>query len=78
MLEIRFVFGVLKGLWKAATTDVDVFLLLLSGLLLGRRGLGKVLLAYVIARRADQYAGLFASKLDDIVLVMAKENRFNE
>jgi len=78
MLEIRFVFGVLKGLWKAATTDVDVFLLLLSGLLLGRRGLGKVLLAYVIARRADQYAGLFASKLDDIALVMAKENRFNE
>ena len=75
---IKFAIGVFKGLWQAATTDVDVFLLLLAGLLLGRKGLGKALLVYVAARRADQYAGLLASKLDNIALVMAKENKANE
>lgn len=74
----RFAIGVIKGLGKAASTDVDVFLLLLAALLLGRTGFGKALLIYVIARRADQYAGLFASKLDNIALVMAKEERANE
>lgn len=72
---VRFAGQVVRGLGKAASTDIDVFLLLLAGLLLGRTGLGKALLIYVIFRRADQYAGLFASKLDHIALVMAKEEK---
>lgn len=75
---VRFAASVLKGLQKAVATDIDVFLLLLAGLLLGKTGLGKALLVYVVARRADQYAGLLASKLDHIALVMAKEEKTNE
>jgi len=75
----KFSVGVFKGLVQAFTTDIDVFLLVIAGLLLGgRKGLGKAFLIYVIARRTDQYAGLFASKLDQISLVIAKGDNTND
>lgn len=63
----NFAGGVLLGLARAFTTDVDVFLLGLVGLCLGApvrllRGIGLALLFYVGLRRADQYVGVVLSR----------------
>lgn len=55
----EFSLGVCHGLVKAVLTDIDVFLLFLSALI-PHKGLQRSLMLYVIARRADQYATLFA------------------
>lgn len=71
----EFAAGVGLGLYKAVTTDTEVFLLATSGLLLGSgsrrlRGLGLALGGLFISRRADQYALMLAQKLEEISQVM--------
>lgn len=70
---LRFWLIILKELWQTVRTDVDVFLMLVAGLLLGgRRGLGKALLFYIAVRRGDQVAAAYATKLDQIFLLMSR------
>lgn len=75
----EFAAGVGLGLYKAVTEDSEVFLLTTGCLLSASRsarlrGLGKAMVILFAARRADQYAGLFATKLDQIALVMREGN----
>lgn len=75
----EFVAGMGIGLGKAVTEDEDVFLLALTGVLLGSRskranGIGKVMGMYVVARRADQYMGVLDRKLTQIALIMHEGN----
>lgn len=69
--NLRWMWSILLGLGKAATTDVSVFLLALAGILLGgRKGLGSSLLLYIVLRRADEYGHLYASKMNQIAQVI--------
>lgn len=70
----QFAISVLRGVGQAATSDPDVFLLLFAGLLGGPKGVSRALFILVAARRGDQYAGLVASKLDQIARVMHEGN----
>lgn len=60
----NFAKGIFKGLWEAIKTDVDVFLLALSGLLWPfkiTKGLSVSTLIYIIIRRVDGVASAFIS-----------------
>lgn len=75
----KFAAGIGAGLAKAATEDESVFLLTITGVLLGSRskrlnGIGKVMGMYVVARRADQYMGVLDHNLKRICLVMHEGN----
>lgn len=73
MSFVQFAGRTLTGLGRAYTSDIDVFLLGTAGLLRGRKGLSTALLVYVVARRADQYVTVVASKADLIASVMARD-----
>jgi hypothetical protein len=64
-----FAQGVGRGLVTAVQTDINVFLMTTAGVVYPikpLRGLSLALGVYVLLRRADDYAGLFAKKLDDL------------
>lgn len=63
MNALRFSRDVLRSMGKTTFSDPDIFILMLGGLLLGRKGIGISLILWVLTRRGDQYAQLFASKL---------------
>lgn len=70
----EFAKGVLLGLYRAYLTDVDVFLILSSGLLMGSRsrslrGLGQSVLAYATFRRFDGYVHVTATQLARLATV---------
>lgn len=76
----KFAAGIGKGLVKAYTSDIDVFLLFTAGGLLGApsrplRAFGGVLGIYTLLRRADTYASLMTSRMDMAVRVMAEYDR---
>lgn len=62
MKALEFFLSVLRGLGKAVTTDTEVCMLALGGLLVGRKGIGASLFALVAARRADQYASVWVTQ----------------
>lgn len=71
----HFVLGIVHGLYQAILTDVNVFLLAVSGGLLGggprRRGFGVALLTFVLLRRADDFMGVIHRNLQLIGGVMS-------
>lgn len=73
---VKFAAGVLVGLLRAFATDINVFLLGLAALILCLPvvfPIGIVLVIYVLLRRADEYASLFASKADLFVRVIGDD-----
>lgn len=73
MESIKFVRSVMASVGRTIFSDPDVFILMLGGLLIGRKGLGWGLILWMLSRRGDQYAQLFASKLDKIAELKYKE-----
>jgi hypothetical protein len=73
---IDFAEGISKGLLKAYTSDIDVFLLFTAGGLVGARsrrlrGIGTALMIYTAYRRGDQYVTAFITKAERIALLYA-------
>jgi hypothetical protein len=61
----EFAFGVLRGLAIAIGTDVNVFVLALSALLMSfgpTRWVGLVALVYVVLRQFDQYVAALTNR----------------
>lgn len=54
-------------------SDPDVFLIMLGGVLIGRKGIGFALILWMLSRRSDQYVQVFSSKLDKFSELRYKE-----
>jgi hypothetical protein len=77
----KFALGIFKGLGIAFVTDINVFLLGISALLLSfsaSRAVGVILVIYVLIRKADEYMGMLSWKLDMFFRVMSDDrSKFN-
>lgn len=76
----QFANGIGRALLRAILTDSEVFLLAVTGVLLGARSrriraLGAALGGLVLARRADQYVGVFDSNMRSLVRVIHESNQ---